>query len=105
MGKENSLKRERIWPLWKRIMKKSEWILLKEKKMKEKNTKEDEKHLHNTDVVFPSFIFVKLTFYDHKLGTKSDFPCPLNLFQQQCSPFLNNLFHLKSHSSKHFWNS
>merc|ERR1712190_215247 len=51
-------------------MGKLEWILLKEKKMKEKNIKEDEKHLHNTDVVFPSFIFVKLTFYDltrHKI--------------------------------------
>merc|ERR1712203_618191 len=72
--RENFLKLEKIWQLWKKIMKKLEWILLKEKKTKEKNTKHHEKKICIiTEIIFFQILSCQFeSFIIKNLGAKPD---------------------------------
>merc|ERR1712203_145992 len=73
--KENFPKLEKIWQHWKKIMKKLEWILLKEKKMKEKNTKKhhEKKICIITEIIFFQILSCQLNLLIVKnLGIKPD---------------------------------
>merc|ERR1712113_545669 len=72
--KENSPRQERIWHLWRRIMKKLEWIHLKERKMKEKNTKEYERSRSIIPTNFlPTSIFTQLNIYNQTPYSKMQY--------------------------------
>merc|ERR1712157_423293 len=104
---ESFLKLEKIWQLWKKIMKKLEWILLKEKKMKEKNTKDDEKKICIiTEITF--FQILSCQFESFKIKTSEQNPISFSFssiesqFELKLSRSLNKLFYLKSLQSKYF---
>merc|ERR1712133_244654 len=108
--RENFLKLEKIWQLWKKITKKLEWILLKEKKMKEKNTKHHEKKICIiTEIEFFQISSCLLIFHNQKLGTKPNFHSlfyPLNLrLNRNFHVLLNKPFFLEISSVKVFLKS
>merc|ERR1711902_273911 len=105
--RENSLKLEKIWQLWRKIMKKLEWILLKEKKMKEKDTKHHEKKI----CIIIEIIFFQILSCQFNLSklkprnkTRSFFSfSPIeSQFKLKLSRSLNNFFVLKSLQSMFF---
>merc|ERR1711902_324862 len=105
--KESFLKLEKIWQLWKKIMKKLEWILLKEKKMKEKNTKDDEKKTCIiTEIIFFQILSCQLNLSKlkprYKIRFSFSFSSIESQFELKLSRSLNKLFYLKSLQSKYF---